>query len=471
MAASSTSALPGNAPSGGSAARPRTPATKKTPNARGSSRPRPWRCGLIDRAAAMQHRAEADEQAGPQQAVGGDEQGDAGETRRSEQADADQREPDLADRHEREQALEVVLPERHHRSQERRQHAEADQHRAQPFDVRRQRRLEDGDVDAGDGVDAEVAHHAGEHDRRRGRGDGVGICQPEVERHDRRLDEKAARDQREGHDHEPVAGTGRERLADLREVQRTGAPVEQRDPEQDHDRAHAVGHRERQRALQRCRPPDPVRGERVGRDAHQLEEDEHVEQVAGEREADQRAEKDQDQGVKRRPDRVEEPPCEHQRDRPPAPRRAAPARRRAGRSRSTRPRRLRPDAAPSPRSARPAGRRCRAPRPAAGPAAQPTSTATAARGRLGVPPAKPEQQLGAEQRGESERHRDRERREVDELSREEGRAHRDRACRDASRSARRWPAAAPSPPRRRPRRSARAPARPDRRPGCRARCR
>ena len=143
--------------------------------------------------------------------------------------------------------------------------------------------------------------------------DGVGVGEPEVERDDRGLDEEAGRDQRERRHNEFVAGLLRERLADLGEIQRAGAAVEQRDAEQDHHRADAVGHREGQRALQRGGALDPVRRERVRGHAHQLEEHEHVEQVAGQREAGQRAEEDEDQRVEGRPDGVEEAPREHER--------------------------------------------------------------------------------------------------------------------------------------------------------------
>jgi hypothetical protein len=54
-----------------------------------------------------------------------------------EQSDPDQGEADLADRHEGEQTLEVVLAQRHHRANERREDGEGDEHRSQSFDVRR----------------------------------------------------------------------------------------------------------------------------------------------------------------------------------------------------------------------------------------------------------------------------------------------------------------------------------------------
>lgn len=71
-------------------------------------------------------------------------------------------------------------------------------------------------------------------------------------------------------------------LSDLGEVERAGARVEQADSEQDQVGAEGVGDREVERLLQRLELLDIEARERVGGDAHQLEPDEHVEEVAGE---------------------------------------------------------------------------------------------------------------------------------------------------------------------------------------------
>jgi hypothetical protein len=116
-----------------------------------------------------------------------------------------------------------------------------------------------------------------------------------VKGHHRRLDEEPGRQQAERHHHQPIRRLARQRLADLRQIQRPRAPVHQRDAREDEKRADRVGDREVQRPLHRLVLVDLVARERVRRDAHQLEEDEHVEQIAREAEADHPAEKQQHQ--------------------------------------------------------------------------------------------------------------------------------------------------------------------------------
>ena len=70
-------------------------------------------------AAAVEDDPDADEQASPQEPVGGDDQRRAREARGGEQADSGQRDADLADRDEREQTLEVGLGEAHDRADQR----------------------------------------------------------------------------------------------------------------------------------------------------------------------------------------------------------------------------------------------------------------------------------------------------------------------------------------------------------------
>ena len=92
-----------------------------------------------------------------------------------------------------------------------------------------------------------------------------------------------------------------------------GAPVQQGDAGQDEERADRVGHREVERALERALLLDVVRHERVGGHAQELEEDEQVEQVAGEREADHRGQEHEHQRVVERPDHHEVAPREDER--------------------------------------------------------------------------------------------------------------------------------------------------------------
>ena len=106
------------------------------------------------------------------------------------------------------------------------------------------------------------------------------VGEPEVEGDDCGLDEQPSDQERERRDHEPVRLVPRERMPDLGKVERTGAGVQQAGPEEDAERPDAVGDREVDRALERACLLDPVTGERVRRHAHQLEPDEHVEEVA-----------------------------------------------------------------------------------------------------------------------------------------------------------------------------------------------
>ena len=87
----------------------------------------------------------------------------------------------------------------------------------------------------------------------------------------------------------------RQDLADLCEVQGAGAAVEQRDPREQEESADPVHDREVDRPLQHGTMLDPIAGQAEGGGAHQLEEDEHVEEVAGESEADHRREKHEHQ--------------------------------------------------------------------------------------------------------------------------------------------------------------------------------
>jgi hypothetical protein len=174
----------------------------------------------------------------------------------------------------------VILDQRQACPDERRQHPRADQDRTHPLRVWPERAGEDGEVHARKAVDAELAHRPGEQQTGGRQGHRVGVGEPEVERNDRRLDEEAGGDQRERDDHQAVGRRPRQRLACLSQVERPGAPVEQRDPGQKQERPDDVGDREVERSLDRLGLVDLVAGERERGDAHQLEKDEHVEEVA-----------------------------------------------------------------------------------------------------------------------------------------------------------------------------------------------
>ena len=116
-----------------------------------------------------------------------------------------------------------------------------------------------------------------------------------MERNRSGLAEKPDGHQREGDGHEPVGLPSRQDLSDLSEVEGTGSPVEQRDSRQQHECSDRVHDREVDGTLQRRWLLDPVRRQGKRGDAHQLEEDEHVEEIARERKPNHRALEREDQ--------------------------------------------------------------------------------------------------------------------------------------------------------------------------------
>ena len=141
----------------------------------------------------------------------------------------------------------------------------------------------------------------------------MGVGEPKVERDDGAFHEEAEHDEDERHDDQPVEAVGGQTATDRRQVQRTGARVQQGDAGQDHQRADAVGDGEVERSLQRSGflglvPGQPVRGH-----AHQLEVHEHVEQVAAEAETADGGEEHEQQRMEEHADGLEVVPREHER--------------------------------------------------------------------------------------------------------------------------------------------------------------
>ncbi len=227
--------------------------------------------------------------------------------------------------------------------------------------------------DAHERVQTQLAHRRREQEAHGRGGDGVRVGEPEVERHDRApWSKKPTVISVNAPIDEAVGFLAGERLSDLRHVQRARARVDQRDAREDQERADAVRHGEVQRAGERSLLLDVVGGQRVGRDAHELEEDEQVEQVAGQREPHRAREEQEHQRVEQRPDdaevaeREDERHHEHGRDE-----RRQPGPDRIDRERDARAPRAR--AAPSRRTSR---RSCRRPTGTSS-TAQITVTATA----------------------------------------------------------------------------------------------
>ncbi len=262
---------------------------------------------FVDRADPVQHDSGAQEQRRLDQAVTDDVDGGAGQAERGEQGDADEEHAGVADGGEREHPLDVPLAEAEQRPGHRGQQAKTEENMADGSTIP-QDLPEDRPVDPGDPVQPQFHHHAGEQHADRGRRDRVGVREPEVERHDRALDQQSGDDQEKGDDHQPVRRMLRDRYADLRHVQRPGPPVDQPDAGQRQVGPDAVGDGEVERALDRPAFLRPVGGQRVGRHPHQLEPHEQVEQVPGEAEPGDARQEDQHQGVVVGRDPVEIPP-------------------------------------------------------------------------------------------------------------------------------------------------------------------
>ncbi|GAA3076978.1 hypothetical protein GCM10020000_73150 [Streptomyces olivoverticillatus] len=112
------------------------------------------------------------------------------------------------------------------------------------------------------------------------------VRQPEVEGDGRGLDQQPGEDQHErGEDQGVPPGCRVQLPSGLRHAEFAGARVQQADAQQRGVAAEGVDEAEVQCALYGPGLLDPVAGEGVADDAHQLEEHEGVEEVAGEREA------------------------------------------------------------------------------------------------------------------------------------------------------------------------------------------
>ena len=68
----------------------------------------------------------------------------------------------------------------------------------------------------------------------------MGVGQPEVEGHHRGLDEQAHDESGEGYDEQAIGLAVAEGMADLGQVEGSGAGVEEPDPEKDRVTTHAV---------------------------------------------------------------------------------------------------------------------------------------------------------------------------------------------------------------------------------------
>jgi hypothetical protein len=137
----------------------------------------------------------------------------------------------VSDRHERQHPLEVVLRVCHDRAENRGDQAGDHEHRPDRIGMLCHRPAEDTEDHPHDAKYAEFAHRPREHDAdRRGR-HGVRIREPQMERHDRRLDEEPADEERQRDHNQPVDRAVIEDVPRLRDVQRSRARVHERHPD------------------------------------------------------------------------------------------------------------------------------------------------------------------------------------------------------------------------------------------------
>ncbi len=250
---------------------------------------------LVHGGVPVEQDARAREQGRLHARVTGDVERRPGDGVGGEHGQTGQEQPGVGHRGERQQPLEMALLPAHERAQHGRERPEGQQRVGEGGVRDAARAREDRPVDPADPVHPQLHHDAGQqHAHRRG-GDRVRVGQPEVERHRGRLHQQTRRHQDERDEYEGVRRARVQRLPELGEAQLPGARVQQRDAQQHAVGAEGVHHAEGQRPLERLRLLHPEAGQGVRDDAHQLEEDERVEQVPGQREAAHARLEEQDQ--------------------------------------------------------------------------------------------------------------------------------------------------------------------------------
>ena len=203
---------------------------------------------------------------------------------------ADGEDPHLRDGVVGQQPFQVILGERHHRAEQRGDQPDGEQ---QP-EHRRAARAVDEEHHPHDRHDAEVDHQAGEERGDRPGRRGVRVREPAVERHQAGLggeaaDEQAERDQVRRRD------MAAQRILQLRVVQRPVPGVQQPGAEEDAETRQGSEHKDFERGLQRDRPFQEEPGQSVAGQSRDLEPDEKVEQVRGQRRPDQRGQQQLEQ--------------------------------------------------------------------------------------------------------------------------------------------------------------------------------
>src|SRR5690625_6188081 len=215
-----------------------------------------------------------------------------------EESDSDQGDPRVADRREGKEPLQVPLQEAHDRPEDCCHRPDPDEDRPDPkpsSEYPTQR----CPIDLSDCVEPESDHDPREEGADWGRCDCMRIGQPEVEGDSRGLDQEPGEEERRSDDDEPIGSPldpfGQDH-SDLDEVECARPCIEERDPDQDQEGADTIGDCEVERAFEGRRLP-LITGQTIGRDTHQLEEDEEIEEIAGQGEADHPSSEGQDERV------------------------------------------------------------------------------------------------------------------------------------------------------------------------------
>ena len=183
---------------------------------------------LVDRAQPVQDDADAEEQGGLHQTMAYDVDGGAGQPQGGQPAQADQEHSGVADGGKGQQALEVTFAEAEQGPHDGGQQPQSQECVSDGGPVT-EGIAEHGPVHPGDAVQSQLHHHTGEEHADRCGSHGVRVGQPEVERHDRALDQQSHQDEDKGHHDEAIGFVTGDVPADLRHVEGTGPPVDETD--------------------------------------------------------------------------------------------------------------------------------------------------------------------------------------------------------------------------------------------------
>ena len=155
---------------------------------------------------------------------------------------------------------------------------------------------EDGEQEADQDIDPDLGGGRGEEGADRGRRVGVGLGQPEMQREQSELDRRADDQEGEGGDHRPVVAGRRQALGDVVHVERAGRAVEQPDADDDEGRPDGTDDQILEGGGER--PAVRPEGDQdAGGERGDFQEDEQVERIAGDRDAEQPGHAEQEGAV------------------------------------------------------------------------------------------------------------------------------------------------------------------------------